>query len=86
MLWLVKLTPTSYEVYHSVMPAERHRAITKKAWKTNHIERFNNIPGQRISRPMHGSLSFSKKLANHTGAIKFFICHYNLEKAPALSV
>jgi insertion element IS1 protein InsB len=30
------------------------------------------------------SLSFSKKLANHIGAIKFFICHYNLEKAAAL--
>jgi len=27
------------------------------------------------------SLPFSKKLANHIGAIKYFICHYNLEKA-----
>jgi hypothetical protein len=28
-------------------------------------------------------LSFSKKVENHIGAIKFFICHYNLEKAAA---
>jgi hypothetical protein len=26
-------------------------------------------------------LSFSKKLANHIGAIKLFICHYNLTRA-----
>ena len=32
------------------------------------------------------SLSFSKKLANHVGAIRYFICHYNLTKAIALPV
>jgi hypothetical protein len=26
-------------------------------------------------------LSFSKTLTNHIGAIKYFICHYNLTKA-----
>jgi hypothetical protein len=32
-------------------------------------------------------LSFSKKLANHIGAIKLFICHYNLTRvAPQLPV
>ncbi|MDQ3687263.1 MAG: IS1 family transposase, partial [Acidobacteriota bacterium] len=25
------------------------------------------------------TLSFSKKLANHIGAIKYFLCHYNQE-------
>jgi hypothetical protein len=25
------------------------------------------------------ALSFSKKLTNHIGAIKYFICHYNQE-------
>jgi insertion element IS1 protein InsB len=73
-----------YEVYNGVIPAERHKAITKKARKTNHIERFNNTLRQRLSRLVRESLSFSKKLANHIGAIKFFICHYNLEKAAAL--
>ena len=34
-----------YDVYKGVIPAEQHRAITKKARKTNHIERFNNTLG-----------------------------------------
>jgi insertion element IS1 protein InsB len=29
------------------------------------------------------TLSFSKKLVNHVGAIKYFICHYNLTKVAA---
>jgi IS1 family transposase len=73
-----------YEAYRGVMPAERHRAMTKKARKTNHIERFNNTLRQRVSRLVRETLSFSKQLANHIGAIKFFICHYNLEKGAAL--
>jgi IS1 family transposase len=75
-----------YEVYSGVMPAERHKAITKQARKTNHIERFNNTLRQRLARLVRESLSFSKKVENHIGAIKFFIRHYNLEKAGALPV
>jgi insertion element IS1 protein InsB len=41
---------------------------------------------QRVSRLVRDTLSFSKKRANHIGAMKFFICHYNLEKATALPV
>jgi IS1 family transposase len=70
-----------YDVYNGVSPAERHKAITKKARKTNHVERFNNTLRQRLSRLVREALSFSKKMANHIGAIKFFICHYNLENA-----
>jgi hypothetical protein len=40
------------------------------ARKTNHIERFNNTLRQRASRLVHAALAFSKKLANHIGAIK----------------
>ena len=75
-----------YEAYTGVIPAERHRAITKKARKTNHIERFNNTLRQRVSRLVRETLSFSKNLANHIGAIKFFICHYNLARTAALPV
>jgi len=75
-----------YDVYKGVIPAERHKAITKKARKTNHIERFNNTLRQRLARLVRATLSFSKKVENHIGAIKFFICHYNLEKAAALPV
>ena len=68
------------------MPAEQHRAITKQARKTNHIERCNNTLRQRVSRLVRETLSFSKKLANHIGAIKYFICHYNLTRRVALPV
>src|SRR6516225_10131008 len=79
-----KFYTDQYDVYKGVIPAERHKAITKQARKTNHIERFNNTLRQRLSRLVRDTLSFSKKVENHIGAIKFFICHYNLEKAGAL--
>jgi insertion element IS1 protein InsB len=41
---------------------------------------------QRLSRLVRETLSFSKKLAYHIGAIKYFICHYNLTRAAALPV
>ena len=75
-----------YGAYTGVIPAERHKAITKKARKTNHIERFNNTLRQRVSRLVRDTLSFSKKLTNHIGAVKFFICHYNLARVAALPV
>src|SRR5262245_23134659 len=73
-----------YVVYVGVIPAAQHRAISKLARKTTHLERFNNTLRQRVSRLVREALSFSKKLANHIGAIKLFICHYNLTKVPAL--
>jgi insertion element IS1 protein InsB len=75
-----------YEAYQGVIPAARHKAITKEARKTNHIERFNNTLRQRISRLVRETLSFSKRLTNHIGAIKYFICHYNHTRATALPV
>ena len=68
-------------VYEGVIPAAQHRAINKKARQTNHIERFNNTLRQRVSRLVRSALSFSKKLDDHIGAIKMFICHYNLTRA-----
>jgi insertion element IS1 protein InsB len=69
-----------------VIPPRQHNAIPKHARQPNHVERFNNPLGQRLSRLGRDTLSFSKKLANHIGAIKFFICHDNLAKAAALPV
>jgi hypothetical protein len=66
-----------------VIPAAQHKAISKLARTTNHIERFNNPLRQRVSRLVRATLSFSKKLAYHIGAIKLFICHYNLTRATA---
>ena len=63
--------------YEAIMPANRHRAVNKATGKTNHIERFNGTLRQRVSRLVRKTLSFSKKLENHIGAIWYFIHHYN---------
>ncbi len=42
------------------------------------MERFNNTLRQRVSRLVRETLSFSKKLENHTGAIKYYLCYHNL--------
>jgi len=63
--------------YETVLPSKRHRAVGKQSGQTNHIERFNCTLRQRVSRLVRKALSFSKKLANHVGAIWYFIHHYN---------
>jgi len=70
-----------YNSYIGVIPENRHRPVTKGTGKTNRIERFNCTLRQRVSRLVRKSLSFSKKLENHVGAIKYFICHYNLTRS-----
>jgi insertion element IS1 protein InsB len=73
-----------YGAYLGVIPAAQHRAITKHARKTNPIERFNNTLRQRVSRLVRSTLAFSKKVDNHIGAIRYFICHYNLTRTALL--
>src|SRR5262245_14104982 len=72
-----------YVVYEKVIPAAQHKAISKLARKTNHIERFNNKLRQPLSRLVPDALTFSKKLANHNSAIKLFICQYHLPRVAA---
>ena len=74
-----------YESYPGVIPADQHRALSKQLRKTNHIERLNGTLRQRISRLVRATLSFSKKLANHIGAIHYFLCHYTLTLATKLA-
>ena len=66
-----------WESYETVLPSKRHRAVGKESGQTNHIERFNCTLRQRVSRLVRKTLSFSKKLENHIGAIWYFIHHYN---------
>ena len=73
-----------YAAYLGVILPAQHKAITKQARKTNHIERFNNTLRQRISRLVRSTLAFSKKMDNHVGAICYFICHYNLTRTALL--
>lgn len=72
-----------YKPYQNVIPEEIHSPINKafKSRFTNHIERFNNTLRQRCSRLVRQTLSFSKKLDNHIGAIKYFIAEYNMKIA-----
>jgi insertion element IS1 protein InsB len=68
-----------WEAYRQVIPAQRHEVCDKGSGHTNAVERFNCTLRQRVSRLVRKTLSFSKKLKNHIGAIKYFICHYNQE-------
>jgi len=67
-----------WEAYERVIPSSRHRSVSKESGKTSLIERFNCTLRQRISRLVRKTLSFSKKLDNHIGAIWYFVHHYNL--------
>ena len=66
-----------WDAYNSILPTDRHKSIGKETGLTNHIERFNNTMRQRCSRLVRKTLSFSKKVVNHIGAIWNFIHHYN---------
>ena len=68
-----------WEAYKGVFPSERH-IYSKQKKDTNHLERLNNTIRQRVSRLVRKTLSFSKVLENHVGALKYFFCHYNLEQ------
>ena len=66
-----------WEAYQTVIPSKRHFAVGKESGLTNYIERLNNTLRQRISRLVRKTLSFSKKLENHLGAIWNYIHEYN---------
>ena len=68
-----------WNAYACVIPEEKHFAVGKDSGLTAYIERFNGTLRQRVSRLVRKALSFSKSFTNHIGAIKYFICHYNLE-------
>jgi IS1 family transposase len=66
-----------WSAYGIVFTKKRQRAVGKDTGQTNYIERFNNTMRQRISRLARQTLSFSKKLSNHMGAVWYFIHSYN---------
>ena len=70
-----------FSVYYEVIPWIQHCSVGKESGKTSDIERFNNTLRQRCSRLVRKTLSLSKKLFNHTGMIKYFICDYNRRRA-----
>lgn len=72
-----------WEAYQAVLATNRHRMVAKGTGLTNYSERFNNPLRQRGSRFVCETLSFSKKMANHIGALSFFIHQYNAHLVPA---
>ena len=75
-----------WSAYEQVLPQNRHRAVGEENGKANRIERLNLTLRQRISRLVRKTLSFSKKIENHIGAIWNFIHYYNAEIAPKLAI
>lgn len=75
-----------WSAYANIFPSKRHKAVGKETGKTSHIERFNLTLRQRVSRLVRKTLSFSKKIKNHIGAIWNFVHHYNLFLAPKLAI
>lgn len=68
-----------WQAYVSTFQEEAHFGVGKDSGLTAYIERFNCTIRQMSSRLVRKALSFSKSLENHIGAIKYFICHYNLK-------
>jgi len=63
--------------YAEIFPSGRHRAVAKNSGKTGYIERLNLAIRQRVSRLVRKTLSFSKNIENHAGAVWNFVHHYN---------
>jgi IS1 family transposase/transposase-like protein len=72
-----KIYTDGWEAYETVIPRKRHFVVGKDSGLTSYIERFNNTLRQRVSRLVRKTLSVSKKLENHVGAIWNFIHEYN---------
>lgn len=72
-----------WDSYKTIIPEGKHLYCKQKKY-TNHIERFNNTLRQRVSRLVRETLSFSKILVNHIGAIKYYLCYHNLNHSMGL--
>lgn len=65
-------------VYQAIVPQPWHATGEKKKGLTNHVERFFGTLRQRCARLVRKTLSFSRKMENHVGALWYFIRQYNL--------
>ena len=70
-----------WAAYRAVIPEDRHAAAGKDAGLTNHVERFRCTLRQRCGRFARKTLSFSKCVENHVGALWYFIRRYNQSRA-----
>lgn len=63
--------------YAAVVPEGRQAPGGKGDGLTNHVERFFCTLRQRCARLVRKTLSFSKCVFNHLGALWYFVRHYN---------
>ena len=66
-----------WAAYAAAVPAGQHTAAGKGSGLTNHVERFFGTLRQRCARLVRKTLSFSKKVENHLGALWYFVRLYN---------
>jgi insertion element IS1 protein InsB len=64
-------------VYRAVVPEDQHAPAGKEAGLTAHVERFFGTLRQRCARFVRKTLSFSRKMENHVGALWYFVRLYN---------
>ena len=66
--------------YAQVIPAARHRPCGKGSGRADRVRRLFGTLRQRCARLARKTLSFSKKLANHLGALWFLVRLYNASR------
>lgn len=66
-------TPTSGRLMSRLSLANGTLAVGKETGRTSYIERLNNTLRQRVGRLVRKTLSFTKKLSNHIGAVWDFV-------------
>jgi IS1 family transposase len=64
--------------YRAVVPLEWHATGGREMGLTAHVERFFCTLRQRCARFVRKTLSFSRKMENHVGALWHFIRQYIL--------
>jgi hypothetical protein len=67
--------------YRTLVPEDWHATGGKEMGLTVHIERFFGTLRHRCARLVRKTLSFSRKMENHIGALWYFIRQYNLCRA-----
>jgi len=63
-------------VYRAVVPEDQHAPAGKEAGLTAHVERSFCTLRQRCARFVRKTLSFSRRMENHVGALWYFVRLY----------
>jgi len=63
--------------YEQLFPSKRHQSLGKERGKPAMLKGLTDSLRQRLSHLARKTLSLSKQLENHMGAIWYFVHHYN---------